>query len=483
MGVHNSLLMSAIPAPLSTTSPLKSNDLHRYSGAMIHELPIGQNPHEDTKSVQEVSSGLSRAGRGKSHTDYWLKKVFHPKYQTENGARETGNFSVKIQFCGRRELFALNTGNKPEAAKKAKLIWASLVTNGWDKTLAQFKPQAVYIPPTFITVGDYLDYLEKNRLYTPQALYRNTTKFFTALGSMFETDKPRTRFDARRDGLKNWRSKLRSVKLADLTPMRIELWKSTYLALRGENPIREMRAKHTLDAYIRASKAMFGPRIRKRLGSFGITLASPIPFADISFVTRGRSSFRYRSRIDPAQLTSLALAELPVEQCKIFLLALHAGLRRNEIDKLTWAQFDFVRRVLHIEVTEYAQLKSDGSEDDVGLEPELADYFKQLSESTSGIFVIEATCKPRKTGGWDHYRANSHYKALCHWLREKGVVADKPIHTLRKEFGKLIAEKMGLFAASLALRHSSVSVTEIFYANDGRLKVTGLGRLIQNQTS
>jgi integrase len=427
-----------------------------------------------------VSSGLSKSTRGKSHADYWLKKVYRPKYGTEHGARETGTYSVKIQYLGRRELFPLNTSNRPEAAKTAKHVWASLVANGWDRTLVQFKPSAVYIPPIFVTVGEYLDYLEENHLYTQQALYRNTTKFFTALGSMFETDKPRSRFDARRDGLKKWREKLRAVKLADLTPMKVELWKANYLALRSENPMRELRAKHTLDAYIRASKAMFGPRIRKRLSTFGITLPAPIPFADISFVTRGRSSYRYRSRFDPIALTKLALDELPIEQLKVFLLALHLGLRRNEIDKLTWSQFDYERLTLRVEVTVYAQLKTEGSEADVGLEKELADYFQRLSKAASGIFVINSIGLPRKTSGWQHYRANAHFDSLCGWLRAHGVETQKPIHTLRKEFGKLIAEKMGLFASSLALRHSSVSVTEIFYAGDDRPKVTGLGKLLKH---
>ena len=419
-------------------------------------------------------------GRGKSHADYWLKKIFRPKYNTQDGAKETGSYSVKIQYCGRRELFSLNTCNKPDAAKKAKHIWVSLVANGWEKTLMLFKPKSVYIPPVFVTVGDYLDYLEKNQLYPPHALYRNTTKLFTTLGTMFETDKPRSRFDARHDGKKKWQQKLRAIKLADLTPMKVELWKANYLALRSENPLRELRAKHTLDAYIRASKAMFGPRIRKRLRAFGITLLDPIPFADTTFVTRGRSSYRYRSRIDPIVLTELAMDELPVEQLKIFLLALHLGLRRNEIDKMTWGQFDFDRRILHVEVTEYATLKTAGSEDDVHLESELSDYFQKLMKAASGIFVIESETAPRKTSGWDHYRANSDYNALCRWLRAHGVDVQKPIHTLRKEFGRLITEKMGLFAASLGLRHSSVSVTEIFYSSDSRPKFTGLGKLLNN---
>jgi integrase len=432
---------------------------------------------EDTKSVQEVS----KCERGKTHADYWAKRVFRPEYRVLGVRRQTECFSVKIQFMGRRELFPLNTASKPEAARKAKKLWASLVANGWDKTLEVFKPGSVFIPPTFRTVGDYIAFLEAHHFYPPQTLYRNLTKFYTALGSMFETDKPRSRFDARRSGLKAWRNKLLAVRLADLTPQKVEEWKNNYLAIRSDNPVRVLRAKHTLDAYIRASKAVFGPKIRKRLADFGVRIPDPIPFANTAFVTRGRSSFRYRSRIDPYRLTNQAIEELLPDRgelLKIFLLALHLGLRRNEIDKLMWSQFDFNSRMLHVEVTEFAQLKTEGSEADIGLEPELAEFFRRAAQHASGIFVIQASCLPRKTNSWDHYRAQAQFTELCCWLRAKGVEAQKPIHVLRKEFGKLITEKLGLFAASLALRHSSPTVTAIYYADDTRPKHTGLGRLI-----
>jgi integrase len=449
---------------------------------MIREREIPRDPLEDTKSVQEVSSGMSSVVRGKTHTDFWLKKVFRPKYRARDSVRETGNFSVKIQFAGRREAFPLQTANRPEAARKSKQIWASLVANGWDKTLAEFKPHAIYVPPMFVTVGDYISYLELHNFYTPQALFQNLTKFFTVLSAMFEDVGENSRFRARRARLKKANEKLRAVRLSDLSPQRVEEWKNNYLATRSENPVRLLKAKHTLDAYIRASKAMFGPKIRKRLAAFGAVIPDPIPFANTPFVTRGRSSFRYRSRMDPFQLTNLAFEELrekKLEQLKIFLLALHLGLRRNEIDKLLWTQFDFEGRRLRIEVTEYAQLKTEGSEDDISLEPELAEFFCGEFKKATGIFVIEATGIPRKTGGWHHYRAHDHFTELCAWLRKKGVETQKPIHTLRKEFGKLITEKLGLFAASLALRHKSTSVTATYYADDTRPKHTGLGKLIR----
>ena len=49
---------------------------------MIRELEIFDSSLEGTKSVREVSSGLSKAVRGETIADYWLKKAFHPKCRT-----------------------------------------------------------------------------------------------------------------------------------------------------------------------------------------------------------------------------------------------------------------------------------------------------------------------------------------------------------------------------------------------------------------
>lgn len=402
-------------------------------------------------------------------------------YKTSKGLKVSDYYSVKMQFEGRREMFPLNTAVKAEAAKKAKNIWASLITVGWHATLEKYKPQSVYIPPTFTTIGDYVSFLELNNFYHPKTLYRNLTKVYTALSSMFEFEKTRTRFDARNSGLKDWRLKIRAIRWDSLTPHRIEKWKNDYLAARSGDPARLLKAKHTLDSYIRALKALVGPRIQSRLANYNVVLPEPIPFAKVSFVSRGRSAFRYRSRMDPIALTAAAIKELQgarFEELKAFLLALHLGLRRNEIDKLTWSQFDFERGVLQVESTEFIMLKTEGSECDIVLEPELARFFKKAMENATGIFVIESKCLPRKNSICDHYRANKVFKELIAWLRQKGITAQKPLHTLRKEFGRLITEKMGIYAASLALRHASTQVTTIYYADDTRPKHTGLASLL-----
>jgi hypothetical protein len=74
-----------------------------------------------------------------------------------------------------------------------------------------------------------------------------------------------------------------------------------------------------------------------------------------------RESMRYQSKLDPAGLVRCAILELADEPLKVFLLAIGAGLRRGEIDKLLWRQVDFTRGVIRVEVTEAAALKTEDS--------------------------------------------------------------------------------------------------------------------------
>jgi hypothetical protein len=50
---------------------------------------------------------------------------------------------VQIAYRGKRHRFPLETANAEAAAEKARSIYLSLVANGWDGALVQFKPQAV----------------------------------------------------------------------------------------------------------------------------------------------------------------------------------------------------------------------------------------------------------------------------------------------------------------------------------------------------
>jgi integrase len=483
--------MSSTPTALSTTNRLPPSEIVLVSAVSTPTDQKINKTIQDTKSGQKVAKS-ERAAESRSatkkkessklpktHKDYWGSRVFKPAYTVNGVRKESSLYCIRHQYTGRRELFTLDTAIKGDAGLKALQIWMSLRTVGWDETLRAFKPRATFVPPQFATLDDYFKFLEAHGLRSGAELKRNLSKCYTLLAGMFKMDRPKSRYDARKSGLKSWHEKIRRIRIGQLTADRVALFKAAYLKERNSNPLREIAAQHTLDSYLRAAKALFGPSIRKELAALGVTLPEPVPFATASFVSKGRSSFRYYSRMNPHELTALAVTELSgdeiIEQLKIFLLALHLGLRRNEIDKLTWAQFDFAKRTLHVTHTEYIELKSQNSEGDMHLEPELADFFHELSKKAKGIFVISSKNAPRTATGYDHYRANKDFTALCAWLRSKEVKTQKPIHTLRKEFGRLITERLGIFAASLALRHSSVAVTSIFYADDRRPKYSGLG--------
>ena len=102
----------------------------------------------------------------------------------------------------------------------------------------------------------------------------------------------------------------------------------------------------------------------------------------------------------------------------------------------------------------------------------------RADNKSASPFVIEAPGLPKPQARYVHYRCQAHFERLAAWLRTQGVSAHKPLHTLRKEFGSLICDEDGIYAASRALRHSSIGVTDA-YCTDKRRRVTvRLDRLI-----
>jgi hypothetical protein len=103
--------------------------------------------------------------------------------------------------------------------------------------------------------------------------------------------------------------------------------------------------------------------------------------------------------------------------------------------------------------------------------------FQEDHNKAKGAFVIPSGRPPKTVTRGDYYRCESYFDKLNAWLRSKGVNTQKPSHTLRKEYGSLINKVHGIHAASKALRHADISVTNNFYT-DSRARVTpGLGKL------
>jgi integrase len=210
-------------------------------------------------------------------------------------------------------------------------------------------------------------------------------------------------------------------------------------------------------------------------------LPDPIPFADLEFYPR--ESMRYHSKLDPVELLAIASTELAASDPDAFLallLALGAGLRRNEIDKLLWRQVDLIRGVIHVETTEAGGLKSADSHGAVAIDATLASILQGFrAKSTSGYVIEETRKEIPSASAWSRkYRCQGVFDRLTKWLRAHGVEGQKPLHTLRKEAGSLIATKSGIYAASRFLRHADIAITSQFYTDHKERVSVDMGALL-----
>jgi integrase len=433
----------------------------------------------NSKSVQEVSKQPNNAatranGYGRlSKTDlrYWNTKVFQPSYTHNGETRFVKDWAVKIQWRGHRETFNLKTPNKGAAAAKARDIYTMLIGAGWPAALEKFKPEMAR--KSVSTVGDFLNELRGHWSGKPKTFEDYCRSFRHILSEIFKIKAGREKFDYVNGGHAAWIAKIDRIKLAEVTPEKVNQWRIAFVKRAGGNPVKQRRARITCNSIMRQAKSLFSPDL---LAYVSLHKPDKLPFDGVPFYER--ESQRYRSNIDIEALIQAAVRELPQEQLKIFLLATMAGLRRNEIDKLQWSAFRWNDAVIRIEETEHFAPKSSDGAGDVPIDKELLAMFRGWHAKATGAFVVEADADPRSATTYAHYRAQPDFDALTAWLREKGVTALKPLHELRKEFGSQLCAKYGIYAASRMLRHADIRVTAQHYLDTKERTPIGLGNLL-----
>jgi integrase len=289
------------------------------------------------------------------------------------------------------------------------------------------------------------------------------------------------RFNARKGGGgSKWHSKVDAVRLDAITKEAVHKWRLDFVKRAGVEPTAQIRAKVSCNSVISQARGLFSKRLVE-LGRPRMALPDPLPFEGAEKFTKLRSYMRYQSKINAIAILNEGreeLVEQKPEQFKILVLAVCCGLRRNEIDKLIWSQVDFDAAVIRIQTTRFFKAKSDDSNATVDLEPEIVALLRGWKTRAKSQFVVESDLKPRLQATYDHYRTAPHLNALVCWLRAQGVDDVKPLHTLRKEYGCIVTEKMGIYAASRALRHADVQVTAMHYVDQKQRIVTGLGAVL-----
>jgi integrase len=345
----------------------------------------------------------------------------------------------------------LETANRDEAAAKARRLYADLVLSGWDSLLKRHRPK----PPApetsaTITFGQLFDLIQSRNLIPSKTLNGYIPRLRRIISEIKGIKAGRKRFGSRNG--KAWRGEVDAVALSAVTPADIRKWKSVRIAKAGNNELLRRQYTTSVNSTLRQARSIFAEKVLRHLPE----VPRPHLFEGIEFEPKVDTRF-FGAGVDAPTLLRRALKELEPEQLKAFLLGIALGLRRKEADLLQWDSFDFAACTVEVRPTEHHSLKTEESAALMVLDPEIMALFQGWHAQRHGPFVLESEHLPRPSARYHYYRCDTTFDSLVDWLRLQGITGNKPFHVLRKLFGSLIVAKDGIFAASSALRHTSLA--------------------------
>ncbi len=414
----------------------------------VHPKTAGKLPGKDPKGAKSKFS--------KGDARYWLVpgRLFKD---------ESADYSCRFSVRGRRAQFCLATSNQSAAAKRASELYTLVVTQGWEAGFALYrteaKKEAAGTVGALITSASSLSTARRHSLDA-------YTKALRCIVAEIKGIRPGKNTEGKGSAHAAWRAEVDAVPLEEITPAEIVAWKNARLRAVESDPMAKRRAAVTVNSLVRNAKALFGKKILPFIEQ-SVTVPRPLPFDGVTM--EKQPSMRYVSRVDAFGLLALAKEELAgkdPEGFKVMLLSLVCGLRRSEIDNLLWRSFDFGRSVLRLESTEFKELKSEDSAGEIDLDADTLAIFRGYhAKKPKAVFVVESPNPPRSTTKSRCYRCDAVFNRVLQWLRDHGVESSKPIHTMRKEIGSIIASEHGIFEASRYLRHSDIRITAAIYAD------------------
>jgi integrase len=425
----------------------------------------------DSETEKCAINALAKISRLLAKTDlaYWRKRL--------RKQPNSPNWFAEISIRGLRHKLSLETPNKENAAARARDIYQLARAVGWDAVLQKYRPKN-FETKSDLTVGQFIAMAESIAGVEKVTLRGYRLAFRRIVSDCFNLDPGKAKFDPYAGGHREWVERVDAVRLAKLTPQKVQAWKRAFLSGAAPDPISQRSAKTTVNTYLRQARSLFSKKILKHLQD--VTLPDPLPFSGVEF--EPRQSLKYRATFDVQTLIAKARDELAAkdsEAFKAFLLAVMVGLRRKEIDLLEWDSFFWDAGLVRVQATLHFDAKTEDSLGDVAVEDELLELFRGYRARATSPFVIESDDQPRAAVDYWHYRCQDVFDRLIIWLRKNGVKANKPLHTLRKEFGSQVCAAHGVHAASRQLRHADIAITSAFYADARKRALSGLGHLLK----
>lgn len=426
------------------------------------------NDDQGQSSVGETTAGKlpeesAKRTFSKSDARYWMVagRLFK-----DHGAPD---FSCRFSVRGERNQLCLGSPNQREAAKRAAELVALVIADGWEAGFALYRPREKIEVPAVVTVGMVIEAATR----VSSARRHSVAGYAKALRLIvadIKEVKAEGKFDAHKGGAAKWRAKVDSIVLDAITPADVLAWRNKRIRATDGDPPAKRRAVVTTNSLIRNAKTIFGKKLLPFIEQ-SLPMIRPLPFDGVPL--EKAPSLRYISRMDPKATLAKAreeMAEAEPEAFKVMVLALVFGLRRAEIDNLLWLAFDFAGATVRVETSEFHELKSEDSAGAIDLDEDTLALFRGYrAKAPKDVFVIRSPLEPVKNPKPGRYRCNPVFKIVLAWLRANGINGHKPLHTLRKEIGSIIASEQGIFEASRYLRHADIHITSAIYADQRKV--------------
>lgn len=372
-----------------------------------------------------------------------------------------------MQHLGHREAFSLDTANANAAAVKAKEIATHLQANGWDATLAKYKPDSL-VQVEMCSVGEFLADVKEHSHLSAMTVRRYAIKLRKIVADIAKVESgmkgekaKRAKFDYISGGHAAWLARVDGQRLDVLTPETVNAWRNAYVTKAGTDPVKRKSAERSAASCLRCARALFATDVTSVLK---VKLPAN-PFAGVKLKDPGPQ--RYHSDVNPEWLWVCAERELrpkKSQQYLALLLCLWGGLRRKEADLLMWEQIDFEKGQIQVRRTTCFEPKTEESQRVIDLAPDALDVLRRFKAGVRSEFVLEGG-EPNLAATYAYYRADRTWRDLTTWLRRKGIRQTKAIHALRKESGSLIASDFGIEAARQHLGHRDISTTSAHYVD------------------
>ncbi len=425
---------------------------------------------------KKKSSKTARAA-SKTTAAYWSQKI----YLEQKDEWLSAHYFARIQARGVRKKVRLKSAIREEAAREAATFYRNIVANGWpvEDSFSGLFSEATGLPKN-PTLEEWLGMAKRKATVRPGSVEKYGESLRTIVGEILGMRCARKKED---------RTKINNFHILELTKEKLQSWLDARIQqARGLDMVKAPRAQNTIRALIANAKGLFSKQILEAI-KIDVADLPFVPFQGLKLPSKILP--KYSSRFDAVALLKAAAKDLGAtsddldheiamsrfEQWKILYLALVAGLRYNEIDKLRVQDISAVAGRISIRTHETFQPKTSSSEGDVLVSAEAGEVLAGMLKRTTGPWFVKDGISSRNKS----YRAGLYHDALVRWLRkyeERGIrpLADvpKPLHELRKEAGTLVNNQHGLNEAKNFLRHSSIATTAAYYVGSKGNITTGL---------